>query len=555
GSKVNVGDFFELATQTLEGVLSAHGQSILHRDLKPENMKVKRLPGGRLQIKIVDFGLARLSYGAKKQTEDHRGHILGSIFYMAPEQFLRKPLDGRTDLYSLGCVYYQALSGQRPFQAASVAEVMDLHLKHEVTLLHDLRPDLPSRLCDWVMWLMNSDPGDRPANAQQALDSLRGLAAEGGISEPAVNQVAPATPISSGVGRPATGSVTPRSASSIQPQRPVVLSPAGSIHPVAQPDNGSFEAAPLPRAKSSLAWLYIVSGVVALIGGGIFLYSKMHGGAADALRLLPPDALVDGSIIRWVSGEKMEAWSEPGASISPAKPGDLIMNWHDLSSLAGDAVLSPCVRRKESCPRQLVEQPNELNKKISLLRFEAANCMSHVAGPVNVIDYPFGINVKDKGMTIFLIVRPQITNKEATVLRLQDKSGQQWIQLQAFPNNEYRATASVQPPKGKQIAYMCKISGKTPSVFSLVSLRADPEFKKITLTVRNGADGEKKSSDCPMPPGFTALSEINVSWPNTSFTGDICEVILWPFNMTPDQHAEQALKFAEHYFKHPGSKW
>ena len=160
-STLNLPDFYELATQTIEGVLSAHAQSILHRDLKPENMKVKRLPGGRLQVKLVDFGLARLSYGAKKQTEDQRGNILGSIFYMAPEQFLRRPLDGRTDLYSLGCVYYQALSGQRPYQAYSVAEVMDLHLKHQVLLLHDVCPHLPEKLCDWVMWLMAREASDR----------------------------------------------------------------------------------------------------------------------------------------------------------------------------------------------------------------------------------------------------------------------------------------------------------------------------------------------------------------------------------------------------------
>ncbi len=559
GSKVSVVDFYELATQTLEGVLSAHGQSILHRDLKPENMKVKRLPGGRLQIKIVDFGLARLSYGAKKQTEDHRGHILGSIFYMAPEQFLRKPLDGRTDLYSLGCVYYQALTGRRPFQAATVAEVMDLHLKHEVTLLHDLRPDLPSQLCDWVMWLMNSEPGDRPANAQQALDSLRSLAAEGVISEPAVASAAPATPISSSVARPATGTISTRITSSLQPKRPTGLTP------VVQPVNNPSQAATLPRAKNSLAWLYIVIGIFALIGGGIFLYSKMYGGAAGALGPMPSEAMVEGSIIRWVSGEKMEAWSEPGASVSPAKPGNLILNWHDLSAAAGDAVLSACDRRKENCPMQIVEQPDEVKKKISFLRFESGKCMSHIAGPGEVKDYPFGNSVKDKGLTIFTVVRPRITGKEVTVMRLHDKGNKAWIQLQAFPNNEFRAKASVQQPNGKPLAYECKVAGRGTNIFSLVSLRLDPEAKKITLTVRSGADGEKKSGECAMPPNWSVLSEINFSEavtnparppvPGSLFTGDIREFILWPFIMTPDQHADQALKHAEHYFKRPGTKW
>ncbi len=551
GSKVGIGDFYELATQTLEGVLSAHGQSILHRDLKPENMKVKRLPGGRLQIKIVDFGLARLSYGAKKQTEDHRGHILGSIFYMAPEQFLRKPLDGRTDLYSLGCVYYQALTGQRPFQAATVAGVMDMHLKHQVTLLHDLRSDLPSQLCDWVMWLMNSDPGDRPANAQQALDSLRGLAAEGVISEPAAIGDGPAASISSSVARPATGTLSPRTTSSLQPK--------------AQPENNLFQASPLPRAKNSLAWLYIVIGIFVLIGGGTFLFIKMYGESAGLLGAPPADAIVDGSIIHWVSGEKMEAWSEAGATISPAKSGSLILSWRDLSPAAGDAVLGACDRRRENCPMQIVEQPGEFKKKISLLRFDAGKCMFHVASPGDVKDYPFGKNVKDKGMTIFLIVRPRITNKEVTILRLHNKGNNEWIQLQAFPNNEFRAKASAQPPKGKQLAYECKVGDRSTNIFSLVSLRLDPEIKKITLTVRSGTDGGKSSGECIMPPGWSALSEINVSEavtnparppaPNMLFTGDIREVIIWPFIMSPDQHASQALKLAEHYFKNPGSKW
>ena len=98
-------DFKELASQTLEGLLSAHQHHILHRDIKPENIKVERLPGGRMQAKIIDFGLARAGLRARKQTEDQEGTVMGSIFYMAPEQLTRQPVDERTDLYSLGCVF------------------------------------------------------------------------------------------------------------------------------------------------------------------------------------------------------------------------------------------------------------------------------------------------------------------------------------------------------------------------------------------------------------------------------------------------------------------
>ncbi|HEY2573803.1 MAG TPA: protein kinase [Verrucomicrobiaceae bacterium] len=593
GGIMSLGDFYELATQTLEGVLSAHGQSILHRDLKPENMKVKRLPGGRLQVKIVDFGLARLSYGAKKQTEDHRGHILGSIFYMAPEQFLRRPLDGRTDLYSLGCVYFQVLSGRRPFQAKSVSEVMDLHLKHHVTLLHDLRPDLPSQLCDWVMWLMNGDPAGRPANAQQALESLRGLAATGVLADVgAASESATAQAISSSVARPATSSLTPRTTSSQQPARRTTSSMS------ARPASGASSGArPLPRSpqyqgnaypttgrvrKNSLAWLYIVIVITALAGGGVYYLKKKRESAdpgaapsnagapssttpASGQPVAPGDTLLAGSIIHWLAGENMDVWSDDPASAPVAKSGDLILRWHDLGLGKGDAVLSACDRRKENCPTYLDEHLGDLKDKFSMLRFDTGKCMAHRAIKESKKNYPFGENAKDKGMTLFLIVRPRIGGHEVTLTKLLSQDGKGWLRLQAFSNNEFRAQAGVKQPDGQDIVKECKVRGRSTKVFSLISLRWDPAARKMSLTVRSGTDGAKTRAEGDVPPGCPALTDIHVSEfskdsakspaPETLFTGDIHEFILWPFLLTQDQHADEAQKLAERYFKYPGSKW
>lgn len=166
-------DFKELASQTLEGLLAAHQHHILHRDIKPENIKVERLPGGRLQSKIIDFGLARAGLRARKQTEDQEGTVMGSIYYMAPEQLTREPVDERTDLYSLGCVFYEALSGKKAFDGESMSDVIDKHIEHTVTPLHVIAPHVPQWLGAWCARLMAQKPEDRPANAQQAIEEFR----------------------------------------------------------------------------------------------------------------------------------------------------------------------------------------------------------------------------------------------------------------------------------------------------------------------------------------------------------------------------------------------
>lgn len=166
-------DFKELASQTLEGLLSAHQHHILHRDIKPENIKVERLPGGRMQAKIIDFGLARAGLRARKQTEDQQGSVMGSIFYMAPEQLTRQPVDERTDLYSLGCVFYEALSGRKAFDGETMAQVIEKHINHDLIPLHVIAPHVPQWLDAWCMRLMAQKPEERPVSAQQAIEEFR----------------------------------------------------------------------------------------------------------------------------------------------------------------------------------------------------------------------------------------------------------------------------------------------------------------------------------------------------------------------------------------------
>ena len=168
-------DFTVLAEQSLEGLLAAHEAHILHRDIKPCNFMVTWLPSGRMQLKILDFGLAKFSKEPSKQTIAHGHSLLGSIYFMAPEQFEQSPLDKRTDLYALGTVFYYALTGTYPFNGESVAQVMASHLMGKYRDLREYRPDLNPALCMWIMSLMSRKPEHRPESSAVALAQLMGI--------------------------------------------------------------------------------------------------------------------------------------------------------------------------------------------------------------------------------------------------------------------------------------------------------------------------------------------------------------------------------------------
>ena len=162
-------DFRELAMQTQEALIAAQERNLIHSDIKPANLMFTWLPSGKFQVKIVDFGLATLAQSQTKQDLETLEAVFGSIFFMPPEQFERSPLDARSDLYSMGCVYYQALTGCHPFDGATGNEVMDSHLHHKVRPIQEVRSEIPLWACDWIMWHINRHPQDRPESARDAL--------------------------------------------------------------------------------------------------------------------------------------------------------------------------------------------------------------------------------------------------------------------------------------------------------------------------------------------------------------------------------------------------
>ncbi|MBE2180588.1 MAG: serine/threonine protein kinase [Chthoniobacterales bacterium] len=168
-------DFVEVALQCLDGLAAAHSLGMLHRDIKPSNIMLSTPATGRMQVKILDLGLSKIANEPTPQTIDHTGTLLGSIFTMAPEQFEQRPLDARTDLYSLGCVLYQTLAGRVPFEGRTIASVMAAHLGGRFVPLTSLRPDVPPPACSWTERLLAREPDDRPRSATEAAGLLRAI--------------------------------------------------------------------------------------------------------------------------------------------------------------------------------------------------------------------------------------------------------------------------------------------------------------------------------------------------------------------------------------------
>lgn len=162
-------DFRELALQTQEALIAAQDLDLVHSDLKPSNLMLTWLPSGRFQVKIVDFGLAVLTQSQCSKEIEAMDEVFGSIYFMPPEQFERKPLNSRSDMYSIGCVYYQALTCKYPYTGRTANEVMEAHLQHSVVPLQELRNDIPQWVCEWVMWQINRYAQDRPESAREAL--------------------------------------------------------------------------------------------------------------------------------------------------------------------------------------------------------------------------------------------------------------------------------------------------------------------------------------------------------------------------------------------------
>jgi tetratricopeptide (TPR) repeat protein len=159
----------EIACQICAALDHAHANSIVHRDLKPDNVLLSAA-GQRGSVKLADLGLALPGYGARIS---RTGLILGTASYMAPEQALGQPVDGRTDLYALGALLYELTTGRLPFTGDDPLTVVSQHVHAHVVPPRVLRPDLPPALEAVILRLLEKSPAGRFATARETAAALR----------------------------------------------------------------------------------------------------------------------------------------------------------------------------------------------------------------------------------------------------------------------------------------------------------------------------------------------------------------------------------------------
>ncbi len=147
------------------GLAEAHERGIIHRDLKPANILVAELDSGQLAPKLMDFGLARHLVETESLNLTRAGAVLGTPYYMAPEQATGGAIDPRADVYSLGATLFHLLAGRPPFLASSPLEVLALHRHEPPPALQKLNPAVSDATCRLVERLLAKAPEARPANA------------------------------------------------------------------------------------------------------------------------------------------------------------------------------------------------------------------------------------------------------------------------------------------------------------------------------------------------------------------------------------------------------
>ena len=234
-----------LLERTLRALSAAHEKGFVHRDLKPENIFLRRRDDGKVTVKVLDFGIAKLTAMGRSQRLTQTGAIMGTPHYMSPEQIDGSPnVDHRTDIYALGIIIYEMLTGSRPFASETLTAILSDHL---FTAPARLEPEpalgVPAGVADIVERMLAKEAADRYASVDDVLSDLRDVDA----------------------------SKAPRQAKTLSREKPLSKAEKTARHAA---------AGERPRGRGALAWLAAL-GAAAALSLGIFALGQRGDSAAE----------------------------------------------------------------------------------------------------------------------------------------------------------------------------------------------------------------------------------------------------------------------------------
>jgi eukaryotic-like serine/threonine-protein kinase len=248
----------EYARQILSALRFAHRHGIVHRDIKPHNVLVD----GEGRVKVTDFGIARA--GTSQMTE--AGSIVGTAQYLSPEQARGGEVDPRSDLYSLGIVLYELLTGKTPFDGETPVEIAMKHLSTAPKPPSKLRPDVPPELDMVVMRALAKNPDDRYQSADEMEGDLDRVARGARVSATTVDT---ATQV---LRRPAAAVVAAEAATAATMIAPPAS--AGAVPPAVVDEEEFDEGGP---DRPLWPWLAAAGFVIAAVIAGFFVWHELSG--------------------------------------------------------------------------------------------------------------------------------------------------------------------------------------------------------------------------------------------------------------------------------------
>ena len=287
---LSIGRSLAIAAQIAASLTDAHAHAVIHRDLKPDNVMLSKRGKQKDIVHVLDFGIAKLRDANRQGAAmTQAGDMLGTPQYMAPEQISGEEIDGRADVYALGCILYEMITGRLAFEASSILAMLTKHLAADIDAPSQRRPDLriPPEIDQLILSALAKDASARPATMELYGEQLAAIYQTLPIEQRAASStglpmsaIIPITPTPAPTPMPAALAATAAAGPPPALAPPAVMPPVGAppppspygnfVPPTTMPDQ---HVKPQP-AKPDRQMLYMVIVILVFLGGiGVYFLS------------------------------------------------------------------------------------------------------------------------------------------------------------------------------------------------------------------------------------------------------------------------------------------